>query len=127
MFYFCLLMFLLLMPIIILVSVYFKRFMIIRINGVSMMSTLKHGQFFILDKMSKEPIVNNIYILYPNGSTTPVIKRLITYLPSGSCWFEGDNKDDSVDSRFYGFLSKEDIFGEVITFRESLKRFFFIY
>lgn len=42
----------------------------------------------------------------PKGSFTPVV------IPEGSYFMMGDNRDNSLDSRFYGFVDREQIVGE---------------
>lgn len=67
--------------------------------------------------------VDDIFVVLPPSVGRPNIKRLIscadthhgTYL-----WFEGDNKDNSLDSREYGFLEAEDVLGRVVPLKEAI-------
>jgi signal peptidase I len=125
-----------------LIYLFLRRYTIIRINGDSMLPTLKHGQFRFLDRkffrenlckfsdpMRDFDFVGRIYV-YQAPTGTIVIKRL-TYISSNSLgydfWFEGDNPPHSEDSRNYGFVREGDIYGEVISdFKTFWKRLFIL-
>lgn len=44
-----------------------------------------------------------------NGQTVHPVKRIIKIDDKGNYWLEGDNKENSYDSRYYGWLSPSDI------------------
>lgn len=113
-----------------------RRFTIVRINGNSMLPTFKHGQIRVVDrkyinvyykdiiKNGMSVLTNKIFVIY-TPSNVYAIKRLkyVSETPAGIYyWFEGDNADNSEDSRHYGFLQQDDIIGEVITFKQAIKR-----
>ena len=113
-----------------------RRFTIVRINGNSMLPTFKHGQIRVVDrkyldvyfheviKNGMSVLTNKIFVIHtPKGVFA--IKRLkyVSETTAGIYfWFEGDNADNSEDSRHYGFLQQDDIIGEVITFKQAIKR-----
>lgn len=115
------------------VVVFFRKFLIIRINGESMLPTFKHGQYRIVDKRYNaenigdltvaEELTDRVFIIWsPDG--LPIVKRL-TYISRTKVfnyWFEGDNPEKSMDSRQYGFLEEEGFVGEVVGFKEAMKR-----
>lgn len=106
---------------------FIKRYQIIRVNGVSMLPTYEPNKLLLMDKLflrekhrliMNEPLelINRIFVVNtPDGIYA--IKRL-TYVADNMdglfLWFEGDNADNSRDSRDYGFLKLEDIVGEVV-------------
>lgn len=116
-------------------------FIVIRVNKNSMYPTLKDRD--ILLQRRKPPtrlIEGRIYVINcPSG--VEAIKRLIkiVYVPSpvtfnllpgkkttmmhyiSKCWFEGDNKEESYDSKSYGYLDSKDVVGEVYTWKEAIK------
>jgi signal peptidase I len=117
------------------IFLFIRRFTIVRINGVSMLPTLKPGQFRIVDRINfsrslddvaKNPdkYTDRIYIVQsPTGRI--VIKRMI-YISVNTMgldfWVEGDNKDHSEDSRNYGFVRRGDILGELVDYKTFWKR-----
>lgn len=124
---------LILLSIIVLIAVllYFfaKRFTIIRVNGVSMLPTYKHGQIKLIDRIGfrlfdPKKLTGRIFVIdSPTGVIA--IKRLI-YVSENHYgflyWFEGDNSDHSEDSRAYGFVESDAILGEVITLPTAINR-----
>lgn len=103
-----------------------RRFTVLRINGNSMFPTLKNGQFRLMDRRIKlseitpynmTSYISRVYV-YENPIGLPVIKRLVNVAFTGFghyYWFEGDNPEHSEDSRHYGFVQEENIYGEMIT------------
>lgn len=115
--------------VIILLFRFIRRYTIIRINGDSMLPTYKDGQLRIMDRLflkdkhdwvrqNPDLLVNRIFVIRtPEGQYA--IKRLISIsqtIDGLYLWFEGDNKDNSRDSREYGFLTLDAVLGEVVPF-----------
>lgn len=113
-----------------------RRFTIVRINGNSMLPTFKHGQIRVVDreyldlyfhdviKNGMSVLIGKIFVIHTPKDVF-AIKRLkcVSETSAGIYfWFEGDNADNSEDSRHYGFLQQDDIIGEVITFKQAIKR-----
>ena len=109
--------------------------MIIRVNGRSMLPTLTHGQFMVVDRKygfekidslaSIEDLTKRIFVIW-SPDDVPIIKRLV-YISSTDqnyYWFEGDNPEESLDSRQWGFLFSGGFIGEAIGFKEAFKRLF---
>lgn len=131
-----LLAFIIILLVVIIIMSWINRFTIIRIDGESMSPTFKHGQIRIVDRQVSpkyvmnfgKKVVKGAILVYYSPQGEPVIKRLINTAHVSDVetllWFEGDNKDYSVDSRDYGFVSQERIYGEVINFRTFLVRTF---
>lgn len=114
---------------------FFRKFIIIRINKRSMYPTLKHGQVYLVDRrinaeyikglVDKDVLKGKIFAIWgPTGQ--PIIKRLtyISQTPVPEFWVEGDNPDESMDSRQHGFLQAEGFIGELVPWRDVLKRLF---
>jgi signal peptidase I len=113
------------------------RFTLVRINGSSMEPTFYDGQFKFVDrkyykeyllsgtKVMNFPLLEEKVFVIQTPQNVLAIKRLVSVtqtLQGTYFWFEGDNKDHSVDSRNYGFIVGEAILGEVITAKQLLKR-----
>lgn len=121
----------------VIVTIFFRKFLVIRINGRSMLPTYEHGQIRFVDRrfspeyLSKlsgyelRKLTGRVFVVWsPSG--LPIVKRLknVTDDSIPAYWFEGDNPDESMDSRQYGYLFKEGFIGEVVGWREMAKRLF---
>lgn len=118
-------------------SSFFHRFTLIRIKGNSMSPTFKNGQFKLVDRkisptyisLFGEKVKEGTIFVYQSPNDHMVVKRLKQKVHITSVetfyWFEGDNPEDSYDSRNYGFIKEDRIFGEVIDFKDFLSRTFF--
>lgn len=92
-----------------------ENIVVVRIDGDSMHPTLK-DKWVYLAKKHYIPTPGKIYI-YFNPQGVPVIKRLKFYNEdNGLCYFLGDNSNNSIDSRHYGFINEENIIAELIWF-----------
>jgi phage repressor protein C with HTH and peptisase S24 domain len=90
-------------------------FTVAQVEGESMYPCLHHGQYVILSRLFKLK-VGNIYVFKaPNGKIA--VKRLI-YLQDSKCFFEGDNKANSMDSRYYGFVDAENIIARLLWYKK---------
>ena len=115
----------------------------VRVNGTSMVPTLKDGYYMILKKFDKsferfdivviktenEKIIKRIIglpkedieykdnILYINGEEYEDIKLdyytsdFVDYCKDDEYFVLGDNREDSIDSRYLGCINKKDILG----------------
>jgi len=73
---------------------------------------IKDKRLFINSKMSSEPYIINSdsgVIREQRDNFGPVT------VPPGKLFFMGDNRDQSFDSRFYGYVPKESIKGKVMS------------
>ncbi len=99
------------------IYLFVSKFTLIRVNGFSMHPTLKHGQFYLMNRDVIDFELNHIYVIdSPTG--VPAIKRLKDIKNNDGeilLWFEGDNKKDSIDSRNFGYLYGANVIGKVIT------------
>lgn len=120
-----------------LVVIFFRRFTVIKINGRSMYPTLKPGQLRLMDRKFNSADIphfddldymeNRIFVMWsPTG--LPIIKRLTRidqFINHREYFVEGDNPDESLDSRQHGTLRKEGFIGELVGLREAPKRLFY--
>ncbi len=84
--------------------------MIRRVVGISMQPVLSPGKLVIGSKR-RQPIIGNLVIVsYGNDQ---IIKRLAK-VQGDKVYIIGDNEDHSIDSRSYGWLSKDSIVATVI-------------
>ena len=128
--------FILILILVIIVTTFIQRFSLVRVRGVSMSPTFRNNQLLFVDRFKTpqyrinfgDEVQVGTIIVYRSPSDSFVIKRLTEKVQVSDSefyyWFEGDNKDESFDSRNYGFIQNEAIIGEVINFRTFLKRTF---
>lgn len=90
-----------------------EHLVVVRVDGDSMFPTLKDKRIY-LGKYNYDLQVDKIYIYY-NPQGIPVIKRL-KFIKDGKCYFVGDNSNNSIDSRHYGYVSTENIIAQLIWF-----------
>ena len=86
----------------------------IRVEGDSMAPRLNSGDVVLVDP--KAPIEPGDVVLarHPFRSSVRILKRLISVEPDGRLYLEGDNPEESTDSRNFGTVSSADLLGKVI-------------
>lgn len=131
-----LIIFVVILIVVIAVSSFLHHFTLIRIKGDSMSPTLLNGQFKLVDRKIHPKYISlfgnkiplGTILVYNSPDNYAVVKRLKQKAQVTNTetfyWFEGDNHDNSKDSRHYGFVSEDRIFGEVISFTTFLYRTF---
>lgn len=94
-----------------------SRFGIAKISGNSMYPTLKDGDWVIIDVYALEED-EDIVVLDTSDTelgTDFIIKRYYEEKSeSNKIWLEGDNKENSYDSRNYGLFDRNNIKGKAI-------------
>lgn len=91
----------------------------IKVVGRSMEPTLRHNQEILASSIPfifKKPKVGDIVILKRKNC---IIKR-IAKIKNNKFFISGDNKNESIDSRHFGWVGKREIVGKVIWFSGSL-------
>jgi len=72
---------------------------------------IKGGSIYVNDKPVAEAIFNQIYY-YNRGEFGSLGKKIV--VPADSYFVLGDNSASSKDSRYWGFVPKDDLLGEAI-------------
>ena len=86
---------------------------LLKISGHSMEPVIKNGQTVLASSIPyffSNPKVGNIIAF--KHKTKIFIKR-ITKIDKEKYFVKGDNKDDSIDSRKFGFIERKEIAGYV--------------
>jgi len=86
----------------------------LRITGHSMEPNLKENDLVLISNIVyiyKDPEINDIVAFKLNGKI--LVKRIIK-IKDTRYFLQGDNKDDSFDSRSFGSVSKKEILGKLI-------------
>lgn len=105
-------------------------FSAVRVSGISMLPTLQDKQIIFVNKMAywkNAPQNGDIVIVREPIDNIQVVKRIVgtpgtaitiedkTFiLKEDEYYIEGDNRDNSIDSRAYGPIRSERIIGKVI-------------
>ena len=104
----------------------FYAFPLAKVNGRSMLPTYKDGDVLLTTRLfnRNKLKIGQVYVYKrvneDDGQEHLVVKRLtdvISYPLLGlenQCYFEGDNPEESYDSRQYGFINAEQIVSKVI-------------
>lgn len=85
-----------------------------KISGHSMEPAIKNGEKILatpLFYLFKSPKINDIVVFKFRGKV--FVKRIILF-KDNKYFVEGDNKKDSIDSKDFGLLSRNQILGKVI-------------
>lgn len=83
------------------------------VSGNSMLPTLKEGQdvlSFNWAYLGKKPKVGDIVVIKQDGKE--MVKR-VQKVDGRRIFVEGDNKEESTDSRYFGPISRDQIVGKV--------------
>ena len=92
-------------------------FRIAQVSGESMNPTLQNGDYLIVFALG-EPQDQDIVILNTEGTglkTEYIVKRYYADKSNGTkIWLEGDNKENSLDSRVLGKFEKDKVLGRVL-------------
>ena len=86
-----------------------------KIIGHSMEPQIKTGETVLVSSIQywfKIPKIHDI-VAFKDSTNKILIKRIIK-IQNGKYFVQGDNKNDSLDSRKFGYISKDKIIGEII-------------
>jgi len=76
----------------------------------SMFPALLVNDIILINKLNKTPIVGDIFAFKYHNKT--YIKR-VAIVNGNGVYFLGDNKKNSKDSRFFGYISRDQLVGRV--------------
>jgi nickel-type superoxide dismutase maturation protease len=86
-----------------------------RVVGHSMEPQIKSGETVLVSSIPylfKSPKISDI-VAFKENTGRVLIKRIVK-IQDGKYFMQGDNKQDSLDSRKLGLISKNRIIGEII-------------
>lgn len=100
------------------------------VKGQSMEPLCKEGDFIVLDKFSYlafRPRVGDVIVLRHPRDKARLIVKYITQEKIDEAgffyyWVEGLNKKGSLDSRNFGWISRESILGKALIIQRSKRR-----
>jgi nickel-type superoxide dismutase maturation protease len=81
--------------------------------GFSMMPTLQEGDELLIAHRKKLLLGDIVVLAHPRDSSITIIKRVKRLENDGAVWIEGDNPDESTDSRQFGIVGNGEITGVV--------------
>lgn len=73
----------------------------------------EHDSVIVGKYFFSKPKVGDVVIFYRSTPPKILIKRIVR-ITGKNIWVEGDNKSNSIDSRSFGSIRKENIIGKVI-------------
>jgi signal peptidase I len=106
-----------------LVIIWKYKWEVIVVRGRSMFPTLHDGDLVLIDKKPKAYNIGDICVLVPPDDNDKIVIKRITKVmgvdiyngkSTTNFWFLGDNRNNSYDSRDYGWVNIENIEGRVI-------------
>ncbi|MBI2011331.1 S26 family signal peptidase [Candidatus Daviesbacteria bacterium] len=90
-----------------------------QIKEESMYPFLKPGDFVLVNKLAVSFKINDLVILKnPENSKQYLVKK-IKEIRNGKYFVIGENKNKSRDSRYYGWVNRENIIGKVFKILNS--------
>lgn len=87
-----------------------------QIEGKSMLPSFPSGTVVLINKLAflfSAPKVNDVILLCHPRTKRILIKRILIK-KKDTYFVQGDNVDQSTDSRDFGFITKKDILGKVL-------------
>ncbi len=87
-----------------------------KIADRSMLPNFEEGDFVLIEKFSYslgKPRENDVVVLRHPHSKKYLLKRVAKTI-NGTIFVEGDNKAESVDSRQFGPISRNNVVGKVL-------------
>lgn len=94
------------------------RFRRYEVAGISMCPTFMPGDFVVLDRKAfarRRPHPGEVVLAPdPREPSRTVLKRIARMDLHGGLWLEGDNPDESTDSRSYGWVRPDALLGRVV-------------
>ena len=87
------------------------------VTGVSMFPLLKPGEDILVDIKAYRhclPKIDDLVVAkHPHRPDLKIIKRVAFVDKNGDCFLVGENREESSDSRSFGFVSSQQIIGRV--------------
>ncbi len=87
-----------------------RKYLPVRVVGNSMLPTLQPGDFLLVKRTQDFFIGDLVVVLHGENK---LIKRVVDE-QQNQIWLSGDNVRESNDSRNFGWMDKNQVFGKVI-------------
>jgi len=93
----------------------------VRIVGPSMEPYLRNGDVHLVALRARVKAGDAVLLSHPDRPELLTVKRIVRRDDDG-WWVEGDNRDESTDSRHFGAVPEESIRGRIIFRLRPLRR-----
>ena len=84
-----------------------------KVNGNSMLPTFREGQYLLVSSWFNDLKVGDVVVLDQSNQDKKIVKR-VAKIQNNQYFLVGDNQKESLDSRSFGWVKKEDVLGKVI-------------
>lgn len=85
-----------------------------QVEGDSMLPTLKGGDAVMIERNASVSIGDIVLAQHPYKQSVKILKRVESIDAGGRYSLVGDNPDESTDSRTFGAVPLESIYGRVV-------------
>lgn len=88
-------------------------FKLLKVTGNSLAPEYGNGDYVLVSNLFRKPRQKDV-IVFRNGTYGMMIKRVQQVRSNGTEYFVEGTHPDSIDSKRFGFVSKQDVIGKVL-------------